>query len=547
MTDTPVDTDETFLLGEKRYTIRNGLIYDSDQQPLHLRAKSTRMVDVLLEQRGRIVSKDVLAAAVWPNSVVTDESISRCVSDIRKALGDKSHTALKTFPKRGYQLNATPTDSETKARSVFESWRMVVTAMALLVAVTAVFWTLNDSIESVDPIRVRLAVLPFEFNGPPQHADYLVGALQDDLAKQLSLIPTLDIVTNSASLIADSTLGDLNKLMDELNVQYLLDGEIGNIDDQIEISAQLIGHRKSTPLWTGRYTGQQENLLNYRNQILAQVAQQLDSTISEQDLQQFEATMHVNPLAYNEVIQGRRAVSTFNYKDSLVAERHFRHAVELDSNYAVAYAELASMFAIRLENDWTVLTPADEERALYYARKAVELDPAYWFAEYVLGRLHTVVTNQDLDAAEVHLERAMLLNPANDDARMYFGAIEVFRGAPNEAIPIYEAALASHPRPPFWYYLSYGHALFLAGRNEEAATALTRCLDQMPTAPYCLRFQIANYAQLDELDDAAWSIEEYGLLGFKTTIPDMMAVIMDQHPANRALFEDSFRKAGITD
>ena len=151
-----------------------------------------------------------------------------------------------------------------------------------------------------------------------------------------------------------------------------------------------------------------------------------------------------------------------------MAERHFHRAIDLDEDYAQAYAELAAIYAIRLENGWTVLSEADEEKAFHFAEKALSIDPDLWLAHYSAGRLHSISANYDFTMAESHLERAMSLQPANDDARVYHAAVKVFQGKAEEAVAILKPILTTHPNPQFWYYLTLGNALFHVGNHDEA-------------------------------------------------------------------------------
>ena len=247
--------------------------------------------------------------------------------------------------------------------------------------------------------------------------------------------------------------------------------------------------------------------------------------------------------AYLEVLQGSISAGRFNKDESLIAERHFRRAIDLDPTYARAYAELGTLFAVRFENDWTVLQKADREKAMFYAKKAVALDPDLWMAHYALGRLHSVLSN--LDAAEEHLERAMSLQPDNEDARAYYGIVRNFRGDAENAIGILEPALASHPNPPFWYYLGLGNALFNAGMFERAASALNKCLDLAGNSPYCLRYLIAVYGKMGRVDDAAEASQAYASHGFEPSIRAIMGLMTFHTARDRELLETAFRAAGL--
>ena len=76
-----------------------------------LRSQSAEVLSVLAARPGEIVSKDALMQAVWPDTFVTDDSLTQCIADIRRALGDDAHVIVETLPKRGYRLNADPSDA----------------------------------------------------------------------------------------------------------------------------------------------------------------------------------------------------------------------------------------------------------------------------------------------------------------------------------------------------------------------------------------------------------------------------------------------------
>ena len=78
---------------------------------VNLRSQSAEVLSVFAARPGEIVSKDALMQAVWPDTFVTDDSLTQCIADIRRALGDDAHVIVETLPKRGYRLNADPSDA----------------------------------------------------------------------------------------------------------------------------------------------------------------------------------------------------------------------------------------------------------------------------------------------------------------------------------------------------------------------------------------------------------------------------------------------------
>jgi len=101
-------------------------LLEPDGTEVPLRPKSFALLRLLVENPGRVVDRDAIMAAVWPDVVVGDESITQCIRDVRKALGDEAQQLLKTVPKRGYLLAAEVAPAETTApasRGSSAGWR----------------------------------------------------------------------------------------------------------------------------------------------------------------------------------------------------------------------------------------------------------------------------------------------------------------------------------------------------------------------------------------------------------------------------------------
>lgn len=252
-----------------------------------------------------------------------------------------------------------------------------------------------------------------------------------------------------------------------------------------------------------------------------------------------------NTDAYLEVLQGRVSANRFSHGESLTAERHFRRAIALDPNYARAYAELGTLLAVRFENDWTVLVAADQDKSLFYAEKAVALAPDLWLGHYALGRLQSVFAN--FEAAEAHLEKAMSLQPDNEDARAYLGIVKNFRGDVEGSIAILQPAVQSHPNPPYWYYFGLGHALYNAGRFDEAKEVLQRCLEVAENSPYCLRYMIAVHGATGNVPAAQNFGQIYAATGFDLSIESILKLMTFHHADDRRQLQQSLRLAGVPD
>ena len=541
---------QSFKLGDALYTLRRGELFDSDGQLLALRAKSAQLMAMLLGEPGRIFNKDEIAREVWPDAIASDESISQCVSEIRRALNDGEHTIVKTFPKRGYSINAVLSNVQKRGRVL--SLPFIASALVLaIITIAGVFQLIlpeeqqNTTQPSADPLRDLVAVLPFKSLNSAGDDAYLTLGLAEDLIIQLSELSAVNVLPSALSFSVANGVDAPLDVAKSLDARYLIYGRIHYGEKVLQVSVQLIDGLEGTQVWAGKYDVPRDNLLTYHQVILGNLTKAMSLALSERDEHLIDVPATSSKQAFEEILKGRVAANEFSNQANLLAEKYFREAVRLDPNYARAYAELAAVYAIRFENGWSALLEADEEKAVYFAQKAIELDPELWLAHYAIGRIYSTVNESDLDAAQRHLRIAMSLKPDNDDARVYFSAVKNFAGETQEALEIIDSVLATHPAPPFWYFLTQAHMLIILDRHDEAAMALDNCLEQMPTSPYCLRFQIVNYALMGQLDDAEWAVEEYTILGYEPTLASIMSSMLNKNPDHLERLRQGFIAAGL--
>ncbi len=547
------DAEGQLRLGETEYSWDGSQLCDVAGQTVPLRAKSLQMFSVLLADRGHVVSKDTLSELVWPGTVATDESIARCIADIRKALGDREHNIVETFPRQGYRLNVGVISPSTSNASRVRAPVAWVVGICAALAVGAGLWALSATPPTRDAVvteptaqeepALAVAVLPFEAGSEADQ--FLAAGLSDDLEIHLAELSAIKTVSQAfANTTANSAEGPIAQAR-ALNARYLVTGRVQQNEADVAISVRLIDGADGTMLWADRYEGPRDGLLAFRHRLPEALTARMSVVLDTHDMQRLSLRDTNNAEAFEAVMMARREISAFTYANSLTAERHLRRAIALDPLYAHAYAELAAAFAIRFENGWVVLSDADAERAFHFAERALEIYPDLWLAHYALGRLHSVLPDGASEDALEHLQTAMSLQPADDDARAYFAVVTSMAGRPEEALRIFEDVIAANAHPPFWYFLGLGTTLFHLERYEEAESALQACLQQMPNSPHCLRTQIANHARLGQAEDAAWAIEEYTILGHAATLEAMMNGAIEKDPDMRAFMADSFRLAGV--
>ncbi len=541
---------QSVKLGDSVYTLARGELFDSDGQLLAMRAKSASLLVLLLREHGNIVSKDEIAREIWPDVIASDESISQCVSEIRRVLKDRKHVIVKTYPKRGYSINAEfPT---VRRRFEITPLHLKVAALVLVVIGAVIGYRFITPVEdrettlkSEAPLRDLVAVLPFHSLNSAGDDGYLGIGLAEDLIIHLTELSGVSVMPSPRSFalsVDDSAPINVAKSLD---ARYLVYGRIHHGKNVLQVSVELIDGLKGTHVWAGKYDVARDDLLTYQKAVLGNLTTAMSVAISERDERLLTLAETSSKHAFAEILRGRVAANEFTNQGNLLAEKHFRKAVKLDPNYARAYAELAAVYAIRFENGWSVLKEADEEKAMYFAHKAIELDTELWLAHYAIGRIYAVISSSNLDAAERHLRTAMSLQPDNDDARVFLAVVKILNGHSDEALAIIDSVLATHPAPAFWYFLAQGNALIHLERHEEAAAAFEKCLNQMPTSPYCLRFQIVNFGLMGQRDNAEWAAEEYEMLGHELSIETILELLLNARPDHIERLRRGLSAAGL--
>jgi TolB-like protein len=223
-----------FQFGEYTLDLAQGCLRTANRE-VDLRPKSFEVLRCLVENVGRLVTKDELIKAVWPNVVVTDESLARCISEVRQAIADSDQTIIKTVPRRGYRFSSPVSQHPENA----DTANVVAAPPAGTKA----------SIEPRISDQASIAVLPFaNLSGDPQQ-EYFSDGITEDIITELSRFSELAVKTFQYK---GKTL-DVREVERQLGVRYVLEGSIRRAGDRIRINAKLIDAASGAHRWAERY------------------------------------------------------------------------------------------------------------------------------------------------------------------------------------------------------------------------------------------------------------------------------------------------------
>lgn len=308
--DTAANVEQRFRLGLADYVWTDGELRDAAGRPVPLRAKSLKMFAALLAHQGRVLTKDQLSDLVWPETVATDESIARCVADIRKALKDDALKIIQTFPKRGYRLNATVhlridgPGPQLWARKGAGFLLVVLIALAVILARPMLEDDTEQGIVStpskapITSLREAVAILPFAANSDSDR--FLASGLLDDLEIHLAEMSAIKLVSRGqVSVVANTQQGPV-ALARSLDVRYIVDGNFREDSGTIALSLRLIDGSDGTMLWADRYEGTRAGLMVFRDTLPEALVGAMSIELNARDRQRLAMRDTDDPVAFEE-------------------------------------------------------------------------------------------------------------------------------------------------------------------------------------------------------------------------------------------------------
>src|SRR5215813_7076025 len=216
-----------------------------------LRRKSFELLRYLVENPDRLVTREELLKAIWPNVVVTDESLTQCVSEIRQAIGDGRQAIIATVPGRGYRFAAPVVRVVTNAAATVPA----SPSGSAGVAPTSIRAGGTPAVPGAAALqldRPTVVVLPFaNLSGDPQQ-DYLSDGFTEDITTELSRFSELLVIGRNSAFQYKGKAVDLREIGRELGARYLLEGSVRRNSDRIRITAQLIDAVTGAHRWAER-------------------------------------------------------------------------------------------------------------------------------------------------------------------------------------------------------------------------------------------------------------------------------------------------------
>jgi TolB-like protein len=511
-------------------------VFDTDQRELRrgarlipLQPQVFDLLQFLIANRLRVVSKDDLIAAVWGGRIVSESALATRINAARIALGDSGNEQrlIKTLSRKGVRFVGEVREKAPVAAPGEASGAKPAFAL---------------------PQRPSIAVLPFtNMSGDPEQ-DYFADGITDDIITALSYWRWLFVIARNSTFVYRGRNVDVRQVGNELGVRYVLEGSVRRSADSVRITAQLVETRSGAHLWASRYDRALDDLFKVQDDITAAISATVEPEIgaSERDLSRRKPPESLG--AWELYQRGTWHLLRHNLPDSTEAEAFFQRSITLDPDFAPPHAAIAVLLFFRIARALDADPAGILQEMHQRACAAIEIDPRDFLGHTALGLW--LMERKDFAQSIAEHKMALGLNPNSPLAHFCYGYVLLRDDRFAEALMESDLALRLNPADPTnWAHVALkAAALYQLGRYEEAV-ACARDATRSPTVdlPWSYIFHAAALGQLGRGEEAKLAVAELQRLRPGLTISGFAQWPHNQNrsAASRARITEGLRKAGL--
>ena len=395
------------------------------------------------------------------------------------------------------------------------------------------------------PDKPSIAVLPFvNMSGDPSQ-EYFSDGLTEQIINGICKVSNLFVIARNSSFAYKGRSVNIRKVGKELGVRYILEGSLQKAGDRVRITVQLIDTTTGYHLWSENYDRDLSDIFALQDEITLKIinAMQIKLTMGEQARLWEGQTTSIQ--AYDMHMRGSECFFRYNEKDNKQAQQFYKEAINIDENFALAYAMLGATHIFDLLFRWSESPIQSFEQAEKCAEKTLALNDSLDLAYLASGFIK--LFKRQHDEAINDGQRAITLNPNGAEAHALFGYILNMSGETDLAINYLKRAFRLNPIPLPHYY----HILAMAYRNNEQ---YEKAIEVSERGLRCYNDQFAlyltlaaSYTFLDRTDEAHMAAEEVLRIDPNFSLEYFAMTMPYKHQETGDKFIEALRKAGLPD
>jgi TolB-like protein/Tfp pilus assembly protein PilF len=442
------------------------------------------------------------------------------------------------------------------ARSLMNWVIIVLLVLALAVSISFNISGVRQDAPTAAKIEQNdsIAVLPFESLSSDPENQFFTDGIHDDLMTRLSHVESLRVISRTSVLAYRETGKNVRQIATELDVDTVVVGSVQQYGDKVRINVQLIDAATDDDIiWAQTYDESltMENVFDIQSQISSEIAASLQAALTPQNQLRLAAVPTRNLDAYTLYVAGKQNLYLREFESLQAARTQFEQAIELDGDYAEAYAGLAQSIMLLMINHKAILPAEAYELAGEAVETSLELDPQLAEAHGVAGLIDSQKWNQvrfgDGNAkAAASFRRALELNPNLADVLVWYASLKEQEGDYPASGELLRRAMQIDPlsRIP---YVNLPSMLAAQGEIGQTTELLIKAIEIFPDWPTPYQYLSNHLERLGRLDEAiAWSLKVdelsddpisggnvlsiYHELGYIDLVNEFIARFPEDHP-----------------
>jgi adenylate cyclase len=396
------------------------------------------------------------------------------------------------------------------------------------------------------PAKPSIAVLPFDnMSGDPEQA-YFADGIVEEIITALSRFKQLFVIARNSSFTYKGRAVDVKQVGRELGVRYVLEGSLRKSGSRIRIAGQLIDTSTGAHLWADRFDGALEDIFDLQDKVTESVVGAITPKLEQAEIERAKHKPTESLDAHDYYLRGMANVYQWTRESTSEALSLFYRAIELDPEFASAYAAAALCYVQRKNDNWVTDRANEIIETARLARRAVSLGRDDAVALCTSGFALAYIVHE-ADAGVALIDRALVLNPNLAEAWHYSGCVRYWLGKPALAIEHLARAMRLSPLDPRlpWMQAATAHAHFLAGHYDEASSWAEMALREQPESHSVLRITAASHALAGRLEEAKKVGTRLRQLDPELRMSNLRNALGPFRSEHLARYEEGLRKAGL--
>jgi TolB-like protein/DNA-binding winged helix-turn-helix (wHTH) protein/Tfp pilus assembly protein PilF len=443
------------------------------KRTVRVEPKIMQVLLVLCERCGQVVPKEQIFHRVWPDTFVSDEVLTRSVSELRKVFEDNPQEPkyIQTIPKSGYRLMAPVVPEPAKREDRLAGhWKRIATiATILLFAVAACLYTLRVREHAASKAGITsVAVLPLANLSHDPEQEYFADGMTEALINDLSKIQALRVISRTTVMQYKTQHKSLPEIARELKVDAIIEGSVQRSGGRVRITTELIDGQSEAHLWARSFDRDLNDVLMLESDIAQAVTVGIQVKLTTEDGGRIAVPQATSREAHDSYLRGRYLANNKSKGDLEESIKFYQQAIDEDARYAPAYAAMADSYIV-MENAGHMSAREANPKIKVAAMTAVALEPNLAEAHMVLASVRE--SEWDWKGAEQEYKRTIELNPGLARAHHWYAILLSALKRHDEAIAEIGRAVDLEPLIPN-LYLVQANTYYLAGRYDQALLVL---------------------------------------------------------------------------